>query len=194
MNNSTICLSFDIILSEERQGVGAWENIYRRKEMKGWEGEFWMGGKRGKWGEIMQKCLIFCNQERARGRRPRKKGRRNRECKEWQVKGLDPPLYSHNPPLPPAPIHNMKKGYWSFSYETQSWKFLTNNVNKLLITTHPIRNLWTQAVAEMNKRGFLRQVSLSFSPQSPLSFPPFPFPFNACMQATSTRDFIPYLV
>ena len=34
MNNSTICLSFDIILSEERQGVGAWENIYRRKEMK----------------------------------------------------------------------------------------------------------------------------------------------------------------
>ena len=24
-------------------------------------------------GEIMQKCVIFCNQERARGRRPRKK-------------------------------------------------------------------------------------------------------------------------
>ena len=145
MNNSTICLSFDIILSEEGQGVGAWKNIYRRKEMKGWEGEFWMGGKRGKWGEIMQKCLIFCNQERARGRRPKKRWR-SRECKEWQVKDLDPPLYSHNPAPspPPAPIHNMKKGYWSFSYQTQSWKFLTNNVNKLLITTHPIRKFLSQ--------------------------------------------------
>lgn len=105
-----------------------------------------------------------------------------------------PFVFPQSPPPPRAPIHNMKKGYWSFSYQTQSWKFLTNNVNKLLITTHPIRNLWTQAAAEMNKRGFLRRVSLSFSPQSPLSFPPFPFPFNACMQATSTRDFIPYLV
>ena len=34
--------------------------------LNGWEArEMW---------EIMKKCLIFCNQERARGRWPRKKG------------------------------------------------------------------------------------------------------------------------
>ena len=93
-----------------------------------------------------------------------------------------PPFVFPQSPPPPAPIHNMKKGYWSFSYQTQSWKFLTNNVNKLLITTHPIRNLWTQAAAEMNKRGFLRRVSLSFSPQSPL-FSSFPLPFQ-CLHAS----------
>ena len=125
MNNSTICLSFDIILSEEGQGVEAWENIYRRKEMKGWEGEFWMGGKRGKWGEIMQKCLIFCNQERARGRRPRKKGRRNRECKEWQVKGLAPPFFPpHPPPPPPPPSTTWKKGIDHFHTRLNHENFL----------------------------------------------------------------------
>lgn len=152
--------------------------------MKGWEGEFWMGGKQGKWGRIMQKCLIFCNHYKELEGGGQEKRGRSWECKVWQVKGVDPPLVALTPsPLPPPP-HNIKKWYWSFSYQTQSRKSPSNNVNKLVITTHPIRNLWTPAATEMNKRRFLKQVSLSFSPQSPLSFPPFPFPFNACMQIT----------
>ena len=47
--------------------------------------------------------------------------------------------------------------------------------NKLLITAQPIRNLRRPASAEMNKRGFLYQASLSLSPQTP-SFSPSPYP------------------
>lgn len=123
MNNSTICLSFDIILSEEGQGVEAWENIYRRKEMKGWEGEFWMGGKRGKWGEIMQKCLIFCNQERARGRRPRKRegGTGNVRNGKWKVWT---PLCIPTIPPPPPPSTTWKKGIDHFHTRLNHENFL----------------------------------------------------------------------
>ena len=41
----------------------------------------------------------------------------------------------------------------------------------------PIRNLWTPASAEMNKRGFLQQASLPLSPLPPSVFPFFPIPY-----------------
>ena len=41
----------------------------------------------------------------------------------------------------------------------------------------PIRNLWTPASAEMNKRGFLQQASLLLSPLPPSVFPFFPIPY-----------------
>ena len=52
------------------------------------------------------------------------------------------------------------------------------HANKLLITTHPIRNLRTPASAEMNKRRFLKQASLPLSPQSPSLFPFLPIPIS----------------
>ena len=45
------------------------------------------------------------------------------------------------------------------------------HANKLLITAQPIRNLRTLVSTEMNERGFLQQVFLTLSPQSPSFFP-----------------------
>ena len=61
------------------------------------------------------------------------------------------------------------------------------HANKLLITVQPIRNLWTPASAEMNKRGFLQQASLPLSPQSPslFLFPPIPYPFRRLLRRLS---------
>ena len=60
------------------------------------------------------------------------------------------------------------------------------HANKLLITAQPIRTLRMPASAEMNKRGFLQQASLTLSPQSPSLFPflPIPLPFSVTPAAT----------
>ena len=55
------------------------------------------------------------------------------------------------------------------------------HANKLLITAQPIRNLWTPASAEMNKRGFLWQASLPLSPLPPPFFP-IPYPFRRLLR------------
>ena len=69
------------------------------------------------------------------------------------------------------------------------------HASKLLITAQPIRNLRMPASAEMNKRGFLQQASLTLSPQSPSLFPflPIPLPFSVTPAATQVSEWIQQL-
>lgn len=57
-----------------------------------------MGGKQEKRGEIYAKCFIYNilqSKKEIEGGGQGKRGR-SRECKVWQVKGLDGPRPSHN--------------------------------------------------------------------------------------------------
>ena len=61
------------------------------------------------------------------------------------------------------------------------------HANKLLTTAQPIKYLRPPAPAEMNKRGFLKQASLTLSPQSPSLFPFLPIALPHSTPATQAR-------
>ena len=66
------------------------------------------------------------------------------------------------------------------------------HANKLLITAQPIRNLRTPASAEMNKRGFLLQVSLPLYPPPPLPFSLFPYSYPLLLSTLRRYAGYPY--
>ena len=85
------------------------------------------------------------------------------------------------------------QSWWSFPLILHHGHFLLIHVNKSLITAQPIRNLQTPASAEMNRRGFLQQVSLTLSSQSPSLFPflPIPYPYWPLLRRPTTGWFFP---